>query len=154
MSGAGLADIEQEYRKLAAADPKSIRRPDKLRDLSPWSPGLGEARRRDAPVSISDVIPSMDDRGAWTRMGTIGRANRLVFAFAAKEMLLRIGRGSSDGSAGGRVDARAQLIPLNENDTVEIFLGPQPPPERIISSSDFARNLTQLAEYVAGKRAD
>lgn len=154
VSGAGLADIEQEYRKLAAADPKSIRRPDKLRDLSPWSQGLGEARRRDAPVSVSDVISSMDDRGAWTRMGTIGRANRLVFAFAAKEMLLRIGRGSSDGSAGGRVDARAQLIPLNENDTVEIFLGPQPPPERIISSSDFARNLTQLAEYVAGKRAD
>lgn len=42
----------------------------------------------------------------------------------------------------------ACFIQLKENDTVEIFAGPQPLPERIISSADFARNLTQLAEYV------
>jgi hypothetical protein len=90
----------------------------------------------------------MDERGAWTKMGTIGRANRLVFTYAAKDMVLRIGRGRSDGSAGDGVNSKAQIIPLKENDTVEIFAGPQPPPERIISSSDFARNLQRLADYV------
>jgi hypothetical protein len=37
---------------------------------------------------------------------------------------------------------------LREDDTVEIFIGAQPPVERIIRSSDFARNLTRLAQYV------
>jgi hypothetical protein len=67
-------------------------------------------------------------------------------------MLLRIGRGRSDGAAGDDMASRAQVIALNENDTVEIFAGPQPPPEKIISSADFARNLTLLAEYVAKAR--
>jgi hypothetical protein len=94
----------------------------------------------------------MDSRGAWTKTGTIGKSNRLVFAYAAKDMVLRLGRGRSDGSAGDNVNARTQIIPLKENDTVELFLGPQPPIERIISSADFARNLALLAEYVAQSR--
>jgi hypothetical protein len=44
------------------------------------------------------------------------------------------------------------VIHLKENDTVEIFAGAQPPPERIISSADFARNLTRLAAYVKKSR--
>jgi hypothetical protein len=91
----------------------------------------------------------MDPRGAWTRAGNIGRANRLVFAYAARDMVLRIGRGRSDGSAADGPAAPSQTIPLRENDTVEIFLGPQPPPERIITSADFARHLTRLGEYLA-----
>ena len=85
-------------------------------------------------------------------MGTIGRANRLFFAYASKDMVLRIGRGRADGSAGDNMDSRAQSIPLKENDTVEVFLGPQPPPERIVSSADFARNLARLGEYLASLR--
>jgi hypothetical protein len=64
---------------------------------------------------------------------------------------LRVGRGRSDGSAGDDRDSQARIIPLHENDTVEIFLGPQPPLEKIISSAEFARHLERLAEYVRGR---
>ena len=64
-------------------------------------------------------------------------------------MLLRIGPGPSDGSAGGGVDSGSQVVQLKENDTVEIFLGPQPPVEKMIRMADFARNLTRLGEYLA-----
>ena len=146
-SGRDVARIEDEYRSLAAADPKTIQRPDKLHGLSPW----GEERpvgRRSGPKDVASLIAALDERGAWTKTGNIGRSNRLVFTYAAKDMVLRIGHGRADGSAGDGVQSKAQTIQLNENDTVEIFAGPQPPPERIISSGDFARNLTALADYV------
>jgi PelA/Pel-15E family pectate lyase len=150
VSGRDLDSIERDYRSLLAAEPEKLRRPEALQGLSPWSeravpiPDHVEVLAADA----KRLIASMDARGAWTKMGTIGRANRLIFTYAAKDMMLRIGRGRSDGSAGDGVDSGAQIIPLKENDTVEIFAGPQPPPERIVSSADFARNLTRLAEYV------
>ncbi len=150
VSGNWLAEVEADYRRVAALDPASIRRPEKLKGLSPWNERLrppaspaalaGEARR---------LIDALDPRGAWTKMGTIGRSNRLLFAYSAKDMLLRIGRGRADGSAGDNLDAKAQIIPLHENDTMELFLGPQPPPERIIRSADFADHLTRLGEYLA-----
>jgi hypothetical protein len=151
VSGSGLAEIDAEYRALADVDPKTIRRHDRLRGLSPWS----EHQRTVPPPDAAEVkrlIDAMDERGAWTKTGTIGRANRLVFTYAAKDMVLRIGRGPADGSAGGDVRSQVQVIPLKENDTVEIFLGPEPLSEQIISSADFARNLTRLAQYVAAVR--
>lgn len=48
VSGAGLADIEQQYRELQAADPASLKRPDRLHGLSPWS-----ARPRVVPTRSS-----------------------------------------------------------------------------------------------------
>jgi hypothetical protein len=153
VSGTWLAEVEADYRELAASGPASIRRPEKLEGLSPWT-----ERRRQIPSGArlaseaGRLIGALDPRGAWTKTGTIGRANRLLFAYAAHDMLLRIGRGRADGSAGDSQDARAQIIPLKENDTVEVFLGPQQPPERIISSADFARNLTLLAGYAASLR--
>lgn len=93
------------------------------------------------------ILDALDPRGTWTKLGTIGRANRLVFAYAAKDMILRVGRGPSDGSVGDSLELPSRIIPLRENDTVEIFLGPQSPPERILTSADFARNLTRLADY-------
>jgi hypothetical protein len=150
-SGRDLAAIEEDYRKLAAADPSTIRRPDKLHGLSPWTERTGSSPQAPA-AEVKQLISSMDERGAWTKMGTIGRADRLVFTYAARDMVLRIGRGRADGAAAGSGGARSQLIPLNEDDTVEIFIGSQPPPESIISSADFARNLTRLAGYVAGAK--
>ncbi|HTM52021.1 MAG TPA: pectate lyase [Bryobacteraceae bacterium] len=148
-SGRDLAAIEEDYRKLAAADPKTLRRPDKLHGLSPWS---GRPRAKTAPAAmagdVKQLMESMDERGAWTKMGTIGKADRLVFTYAARPMVLRIGRGRSDGSAGDSRNSKAQVIELKENDTVEIFAGPQPPVEKMISSADFAKNLTLLGEYV------
>ncbi|NWF83492.1 MAG: hypothetical protein HXY18_06660 [Bryobacteraceae bacterium] len=153
VSGAWLADVEADYRKLASLDPSTIRRPEKLEGLSPWNGrDLRPAAKENLASEARRLIDSMDPRGAWTRMGSIGRANRLVFTYAAREMLLRIGRGPADGSAGGSQAASSQLIPLHENDTVEIFLGPQPVPERIISSADFARNLETLGAYAASLR--
>lgn len=149
ITGRDLAALEDDYRSLAAADPKSIRRPDVLHGLSPWS-----ERKRPKPqatalaAEVQEKMRSMDERGAWTKTGTVGKDNRLVFTYAAKDMVLRIGRGRSDGSAGDGVNSGAQVIQLKENDTVEIFAGPQAPPERIISSADFARNLTLMADYV------
>ncbi|HUS08609.1 MAG TPA: hypothetical protein VMZ52_20050 [Bryobacteraceae bacterium] len=64
----------------------------------------------------------------------------------------RIGRCHSDESAGSKRESQGQVISLKENVTVEIFDGPQPPPEQIVSSADFARNLARLAEYFAGLR--
>jgi PelA/Pel-15E family pectate lyase len=151
VSGRALAQIEEDYRALAAADPKTMRRPDKLRGLSPWSERR-HAEQRPGGGEVKQLIDAMDERGAWNKMGAIGRADRLVFTYAAKDMVLRIGRGRSDGSAGDNLRATGQVIPIKENDTVEIFLGAERPPERIISSADFARNLTQLAEYVSSAK--
>lgn len=148
ISGRELASIEDDYRTLAAADPKTVRRPDDLHGLSPWAERPRASADTVRPEDVKQIIGSMDERGAWTKTGTIGRANRLMFTYAAKDMVLRIGRGHADGSAGDSIDSKAQIIPLKENDTVEIFAGPQPPPERIVSSADFARNLTRLADYV------
>jgi len=153
VSGRELAAIEEDYRRLAAADPAALRRPEKLRGLSPWSQRPGQpAEPAPAAEEVRALLASLDERGAWVRPGVIGRADRLVFAYAARDMVLRIGRGRSDGSAAGEPEARSQIIPLREDDTVEIFLGPQRPPEQIIRSSDFARNLTRLAHYLAGLR--
>jgi hypothetical protein len=150
VSGNWLAEVEADYQKLASLDPAAIRRPEKLKGLSPWNErDRPSASTADPAGEARRLIDSLDPRGAWTKMGTIGRANRLLFAYSAKDMVLRLGRGRADGSAGDNLDSRAQIIPLHENDTVEVFLGPQPPPEQIISSADFARNLTRLGEYLA-----
>lgn len=152
VSGRDLAAIEEDYHRLATTDPSRIRRPEDLDGLSPF---LQRPFAEPAPVDAAEVrrlIAALDNRGAWVSEGVIGKPDRLVFVYAARDMLLRIGRGPSDGSATGAPDRRAQLIPLRENDTVEIFLGPQPPREKILRSSDFARNLTRLARYLRQMR--
>jgi len=145
ISGREVAAIEADYRKMATANPASLRRPSKLRALSPWDARQDSAARRGLMPEVRQLIASMDERGAWTRMGVIGKADRLVVTYAAKDMVVRIGRGRSDGSAGDNPQAEAQVIPIKENDTVEIYVGAQSPPERLISSADFARNLEHLA---------
>jgi PelA/Pel-15E family pectate lyase len=152
VSGREISDIEEDYRQLATAPRDRIQRPDELQGLSPWSGSRAQSNRRREAPSVRQLIDSLDDRGAWTRMGTIGKPDRLMFAFAARDMVLRIGGSRSDGAAVGEQSSRAQVIPLKENDTVEIFLGPQAPLEKIISSSDFARNLSAMAQAVAAAK--
>lgn len=147
-SGRDLASIEEDYRKLAPADPKTVRRPDRLHGLSPWSE---RPRPKSDPAALAAevkrLIESMDERGAWTKMGTIGKADRVMLTYAARPMVLRLGHGQPTGASGG--NKTMQIIDLKENDTVEVFAGPQPPVEKMISSADFARNLSRLGEYVA-----
>jgi hypothetical protein len=147
-SGADLAAIEKEYNELSKADPGNIRRPDKLWGLSPWSEETApELSKSQMAGQAAKIISSMDSRGAWVREGTIGKSDRLVFVYAAKPMVLRVGRGASDGSAGNRSRGEDRVIRLDENDTVEIFQGEEAPRGQILSSQLFSRNLEALAAY-------
>jgi hypothetical protein len=148
VSGAWLDEVEREFDALRRVAPAELRRPVRLQGLSPWTeqPRL-QANRAGLAAESRHLLESMDSRGAWVTEGVIGKADRLVFLFAARDMVLRIGRGSSDGSAGRRSATEDQIIQLKENDTVEIFQGEQPPQRRILDSALFARNLSLLAEY-------
>lgn len=148
VSAAGLDELERDYTALVAMDSDARRRPARLTGLSPWSERPQPQRSREQLAAAArDALTSMDARGAWLTEGTIGKADRLVFVYAARDMVLRIGRGRSDGSAGTGDRSGDQVIRLGENDTVEIFQGNEPPRARIISSQVFARNLQTLAEY-------
>ncbi|MCP5115075.1 MAG: hypothetical protein GY953_29950, partial [bacterium] len=129
--GGRLAGIEAEYQRVAAADPATLRRPDKLRGLSPWS-----ERPSPAPsaAEVKRIIEAMDSRGAWVEEGTIGKADRIVSVFAARDMVVKVA---------------GKTMPLAENETVEVFEGAQPPRERIISSTTFAGNVRALARSLA-----
>ena len=153
IGGDGLDEIAQEHAALLSMARDARRRPDRLTGLSPWSERQRPAPSRDAlSTAVQGILGAMDSRGAWLTEGTIGKADRLVFLYAARDMVLRIGRGRSDGSAGSGDRGADQVIKLKENDTVEIFQGGEPPRERIISSQVFARNLQTLADYYRATR--
>ena len=76
----------------------------------------------------------MDGRGAWLETGAVGKADRLIRVFAANGMVV---------SLGGRV------LPMSENDVLEVFPGQQPPAADIIRSATFARNVETLSGYLA-----
>jgi hypothetical protein len=134
-SGDALPAIEKEYRRVSAADPASLRRPEKLRGLSPWSERRPPPRPAGELASrVRAVISSMDERGAWVEDGVIGKPDRLVEVFAARDMVVTIG---------------GRSLPLPENETLRIFQGPQPPKERILRTRTFHANVTLLCEYLA-----
>jgi hypothetical protein len=86
---------------------------------------------------VSAVIAAMDERGAWLEEGSIGKSDRVVSLFAAKDMVVKIGQ---------------QVLPLKENQTLEVFGGSVPPRERIIRSETFARNMQTLMSALAQSR--
>ncbi|MCI0391075.1 MAG: hypothetical protein MOB07_20200 [Acidobacteria bacterium] len=128
-SGAQLDEIEADYNRLSKADPATIKRPVKLRGLSPWSQ---ESRNRSLP-DAGEVIARMDARGAWVEEGNIGRADRIVNVFAARDMVVTIGD---------------RVLPLKENETLQVFQGTERPRERIIRSETFARNVEALCAFL------
>jgi len=75
----------------------------------------------------------MDPRGAWTETGSIGKSDKIVQVFAAREMVLKVG---------------SQVIPVKENDMIELFQGKEPPRERVIRSRTFALNVDLLCDYL------
>jgi len=142
-SGAGLDAVEREFTAVRNSAPGSSRRPDKLRGLSPWSelPAVGTATAggggdRDLPSRVQAAIDAMDARGAWVEDGVIGKANRLVSVLAAGDLVVTVG---------------GKTIPVKENETVEVFSGPEPPRQRIIRSSTFAANVGLLSTYLAAR---
>jgi len=143
VSGAALAEIEQEYREVQKGDPASLKRPDKLRGLSPWSgsrspvgSGVDSDRGRavELETRVRAAIDAMDPRGAWVEEGSIGKASRLVSVFAAKEMVVTLA---------------GKVLPMMENDTLEVFAGAEPPNQRIIRSRTFVENIGALSAYLA-----
>ena len=131
ISGAQLDEIEADYKRLLSADPAALRRPVKLRGLSPWSTGSRTPR----PLEASEVIARMDSRGAWVEEGNIGKADRIVNVFSARDMLVTIGD---------------RVLPLKENETLQVFQGTERPRERIIRSETFARNVEALCTFLEG----
>jgi hypothetical protein len=134
VSGAELPAIEEEYQRLAKADPATVRRPDDLHGLSPWSerPRAKSSASMLAP-RVKEAIAAMDPRGAWLDTGSIGKTDKIVQVFAAHEMVLKINN---------------QVIPVKENDTVELFQGKEPPRERVVRSQTFARNVELFCDYL------
>jgi PelA/Pel-15E family pectate lyase len=142
VSGAAFAEIEREHGELQKANPASLKRPDRLRGLSPWNgreapvgSGIDGDRREGADIDtrIRAVIDAMDARGAWVEEGSIGRANRLVSVFAAKDMVVTLG---------------GKVLPMKENDTLEVFAGAEPPNQRILRTRTFVENIGALGAYV------
>ncbi len=136
--GDAFEPIAREYERIAAADPATLRRPDRLQGLSPWDsdfepkPAAGEEELTRAAQQAADAL---NERGAWVEEGRVGKAERIVQLFAAEDMVVTIGD---------------RTLPLATNETLEVFPGAKPPLERIISSATFARNVETLAAYVAG----
>ena len=144
-SGAGFAEIEREFTAVQKRSPGSLKRPERLRGLSPWSEiqtvdpstaGRG-GDRRDLPSRVRGAIDAMDARGAWIEDGVIGKANRLVSVLAAGDLIVTVG---------------GKTIPVKENETVEVFAGPEPPRQRIIRSTTFAENVGLLSAYLAARQ--
>ncbi|MGH9837757.1 MAG: pectate lyase [Blastocatellia bacterium] len=137
-SGAELAEIAAEYQRLATADPSTIKRPVKLRGLSPWSAASrANPAESELATQVSRIISQLDSRGAWVEEGSIGKAGQIVSVFAAKEMVVKIGD---------------RVMPLKENETLEVFQGTDRPRERIIRSSTFARNVETLSAWLAATK--
>ena len=75
-------------------------------------------------------------RGAWVEEGAIGESNRLVSIFAGKDLVVTLG---------------GKTLPMKENDTLEVFSGPEPPKQRIIRSTTFAANVRTLSAYLSNR---
>jgi hypothetical protein len=76
----------------------------------------------------------MDPRGAWVEEGSVGKADPVIFLFAAENMVVTVGD---------------RTVPLNENGRLNVFRGDKPPLERIISSRTFARNIETMAAFLS-----
>jgi hypothetical protein len=144
-SGAGFAAIERELDAVRNAGSGTLRRPDKLRGLSPWAEpqaadasAIGRAGDRRALGSrVQAAVDAMDARGAWVEDGVIGKANRLVSVFAAGDLVVTVG---------------GKTLPVKQNETIEVFAGTEPPRERIIRSRTFAENVSLLSAYLAARQ--
>jgi hypothetical protein len=127
-----LDAIGREYERLVKADPANLRRPAKLHGLSPWE---GRRVSKPAAAAVAKIMASADPRGVWLEDGYIGKSNRIVSVFAARDMTLTIG---------------GKSYPVKENQTIDLFEGSEPPKEKVFRSSTFARNLVALSAFVGG----
>jgi PelA/Pel-15E family pectate lyase len=142
-SGAGFAAIEREFDAIRSGDAASLKRPDKLRGLSPWTEARGGNTATDATPDRGALlsraraaIDAMDARGAWVEDGAIGKSNRIVSVLAGSDLVVTLG---------------GKPLAMKENETLEVFSGPGVPRERIIRSRTFAENVGVLSAYLAAR---
>jgi PelA/Pel-15E family pectate lyase len=134
VNGAWIGEIAGELAGLRGAGPAEIRRPDRLSGLSPWQDRQRDPMPRERLAGrAADVIAALNERGAWTEPGTIGKADSVVSVFAAEDMAVTVG---------------GRSFTLKEGETIEVFRGAKPPLEQVIASSTFASNVETLAEYL------
>jgi hypothetical protein len=69
--------------------------------------------------------------------GVIGKADKVVSVFAARDMVLTI---------------NGRAVPVKENDKIDLFNGALPPRGKVIRTTTFARNLEQLAGALGRSR--
>ena len=132
--GSRLEQADLEYRSLLSQDPAAIRRPERLRGLSPWRGETAYPSGPELARQVGSLVRDLDPRGAWVEEGSVGKAGPVVFLFAAEDMVVTIDN---------------RTIPLDENGRLTIFRGGKPPLERILSSRTFARNIETLAAYLS-----
>jgi PelA/Pel-15E family pectate lyase len=142
VSAAPFAEIEREYKEVRAANPASIKRPERLRGLSPWTDrwpaavtttASESAARASLEARVRAIVEAMDPRGAWLEEGAIGKANRLVSVLAGRDLVVTLG---------------GKTLPVKENETLEVFSGSDPPKQRIIRTRTFADNIGALSAYL------
>ena len=100
-------------------------------------PGGGRPRIPPGPELArlaGSLVQSLDPRGAWVEEGSVGKADPVVFLFAAEDMVVTIDN---------------RTIPLNEDGRLTVFRGGKPPLERILSSRTFSQNIETMAAYLS-----
>jgi hypothetical protein len=81
----------------------------------------------------AEAIAARSPRGAWIEQGVVDPTNRILQLFAAEDMTITIGD---------------QVHRIKEDEYLRVFQGEIAPPERIIRSETFARNVEALAAYL------
>ncbi|HUW19302.1 MAG TPA: pectate lyase [Sedimentisphaerales bacterium] len=129
-----LDGILAEYRRVLAADPATLKRPDKLRGLTPGtSQPRPEPSAADLAEKVRAAISSLDDRGAWVQPGNIGGPGLLISVRPAKDL---------------RVLMEGKVLTLKEDESLEVYDGTSLPSRGVIHSGTFAANLKLLANYI------
>ena len=133
--GDQLPAIRAEYERIKDADPATLRRPDRLSGLSPWSQSGDSAP---TPEEVLDraaaAFSSLTERGAWIEEGVVDPTDQILQLFAAEDMTVTIGD---------------TVHRIKENDYLRVYPGDIPPPEKVIRSTTFARNVVALSDYLS-----
>jgi len=130
-----LDAILDEYKHVLTADPKTLKRHDKLRGLSPGISGQPPVRSaQELSQRVRDVISSLDEQGRWIQQGNIAGPGLLVSVQSAEDLVVVINE---------------KVIPLKDDDKLAVYRGTSPPTSSSVLNSDtFAANLTLLADYL------
>ena len=132
-----LEKVESEYRNILSQDSFTIKRPKRLKGLSPWLGEPQEPSGAELADYVEGLLETMDKRGAWVEKGSVGKADKVISLFAAEDMVVTIGD---------------KTLPLQEDQNLAVYRGGKSPLGSIISSETFARNIRILGSYLADVR--